>query len=85
MSGKDNTLKKQDREKMSIKKELLNKLSEKQLRKLAEFKGITFTLTEAQKKYYAGWDEKDKLVDLMNDYQGLTVADIEQFRGDHGE
>jgi hypothetical protein len=64
---------------MSIKKELLNKLSEDQLKKLAEFKGIDFTLDSLQEKYYKDWDEKDKLVDLMNDDEMLTVSDIEKF------
>ena len=64
---------------MSIKKELLNELSERQLKQLAEHKGIEFTLTMFQKKYYEGWDEKDKLVDIMNDYKELTVSDIENF------
>ena len=64
---------------MSIKKELLSELTEKQLKQFAGFKGITFTLTSNQKKYYDGWDEKEKLVDLMNDHQGVTLTDIENF------
>jgi len=64
---------------MSIKKELLSELTEEQLKQLAEFKGIKFNLSKVQKKYYAGWDEKDKLVDIMNDHQGLTVSDIEEY------
>ena len=64
---------------MSIKKELLSELSEEQLKQLAEFKGIKFTLSKVQKKYYAGWDEKDKLVDIMTDHQELTVSDIEKY------
>ena len=61
------------------KKELLNELTEKQLRQFAEFKGIKFNLTSAQKKYYSGWSEKDKLVDLICDNQGISVPDIEKF------
>ncbi|MEM0493299.1 MAG: hypothetical protein QXS02_05045 [Candidatus Thermoplasmatota archaeon] len=64
---------------MSIKKELLEELTEEQLRKLAEYKGIKFNLTEAKKKYYEGWSERDKLVDLLNDSKALTVADVERF------
>lgn len=64
---------------MSIKKELLNKLSEDQLKKLAEFKGIDFTLDRLQKDYYKDWNEKDKLVDLMTDEWQLTVSEIEKF------
>ncbi len=64
---------------MSIKKELLHELTEQQLQELADSKGIKFTLSKIQKKYYEGWDEKEKLVDLMTDHQDLTVSDIEQF------
>jgi len=64
---------------MSIKKELLNELTERQLKQLAEFRGIDFTLNRIQKKYYANWDEKDRLVDLMNDHKQLTISDIEKF------
>ncbi len=64
---------------MSIKKELLNELTEKQLKQLAENKGIDFTLNSSQKKYYRNWNEKDKLVDLMTDYKQLTVSEIERF------
>jgi len=64
---------------MSIKKELLNELTEKQLKDLAEAKGITFNLNDARKKYYEGWEEKDKLVDLMTDHQGISVTDIEHY------
>ena len=65
--------------KMSIKKELLSELTENQLKKLAEFKGIKFDLTTRQKKYYEGWDEKDKLIDYLNDNKELTLSDIENF------
>jgi Txe/YoeB family toxin of Txe-Axe toxin-antitoxin module len=64
---------------MSIKKELLNELTEEQLRKLAEAKGIKITLNSVQKEYYKGWDEKEKLVDLMNDSRRISISDIERF------
>ena len=64
---------------MSIKKELLSKLTEKHLKQLAENKGIDFNLNSSQKKYYRDWNEKDKLVDLMTDYKQLTISEIEKF------
>jgi choline kinase len=64
---------------MSIKKELLNELTEYQLRQLAESKGIAFTLNTVQKKYYENWAEKDKLVDLMSTNRQITVPEIEKF------
>ena len=64
---------------MSIKKELLNELTEHQLKKLAESKGIVFKLNNVQKKYYENWAEKDKLVDLMTTNQHITVPEIERF------
>jgi hypothetical protein len=64
---------------MSIKKELLNELTEFQLKQLAESKGIIFALNTVQKKYYENWAEKDKLVDLMSESKHLTVPEIEQF------
>ncbi len=64
---------------MSIKKELLNELTEQQLRQLADSKGIIFKLNNVQKKYYQNWDEKDKLVDLMSTDKHLTVSEIEKF------
>ena len=64
---------------MSIKKELLNELSEQQLKKLAESKGIKFKLNNIQKKYYENWAEKDKLVDLMTSNVHITVPEIEKF------
>ena len=64
---------------MSIKKELLNELTEKQLKQLAEYKGIELDLSNVQKKYYKDWDEKDKMVDLMADSKQLTVSEIEKF------
>jgi hypothetical protein len=64
---------------MSIKKELLNELSEEQLKQLAEAKGINFDLSKVQKNYYDGWDEKDKIVDLMTDNKQISVPEIEKF------
>ena len=63
---------------MSIKKELLNELSEMQLKQLAESKGIKFTLNTVQQKYYENWNEKDKLVDIIATHQQVTVSDIEK-------
>ena len=64
---------------MSIKKELLNELTENQLKQLAEIKGIEFTLNTIQKEYYIDWEEKDKLVDIMTDQKQISVSDIEKF------
>jgi len=64
---------------MSIKKELLNELSEHQLKQLAESKGIIFKLNTVQKKYYQNWAERDKLVDMMTTNEHITVSEIEKF------
>ena len=64
---------------MSIKKEMLDKLTEEQLRELAENKGIKFDLSESQKKYYDGWDEKEKIVDLMSCKDDLSLGEIEDY------
>ena len=64
---------------MSIKKEMLQELSEPQLLKLADDKGIKFKLNKTQKEYYANWDEKDKIIDLMGDKEDLTVKEIEDY------
>lgn len=64
---------------MSIKKELLNELSEHQLKQLADSKGIIFKLNNIQKKYYQNWAERDKLVDLMTTNEHITVSEIEKF------
>jgi hypothetical protein len=64
---------------MSIKKELLNELTEHQLKQLAQTKGIVFTLNNVQKKYYQNWAEKDKLVDLISTHKSVTVLEIERF------
>ena len=62
---------------MSIKKELLSKLSLEDLKRLASKKGISFSLNELQKQYYAEWPEKERIVDLMNDINDLSVREIE--------
>jgi len=64
---------------MSIKKELLDKLTEQQLRELAESKGIKFKLKKIQKKYYENWNEKDKIVDIMTSKSDLSIKEIEEF------
>lgn len=64
---------------MSIKKELLDKLTEQQLKEIAENKGIKLNLSQTQKKYYDDWDEKEKIVDLMNSKEDLTVREIEDY------
>ena len=68
---------------MSLKKELLSELTKKQLKEFAEHKGIEFSLSNSQKKYYNGWDEKEKLVDLMTDKEDVSVKDIEEFLKAH--
>ena len=64
---------------MSIKKELLNELTEIQLKQLAENKGIDFSLNDVQEKYYENWDEKDKIVDIMTDQKHISISEIERF------
>ena len=64
---------------MSIKKELLNELTENQLKQLAETKDVDFALNTIQEEYYTGWEEKDKLVDIMTDQKQISVSDIEKF------
>ena len=64
---------------MSIKKELLDELTEKQLKELAKNKDINFSMSDSQKKYYANWKEKDKLVDMINDKEDITIKEIEKY------
>ena len=64
---------------MTIKKELLNGLSELQLKEFAGHKGISLKLNSVKSKYYENWDEKDILVDIIADNKELTVAEIEKF------
>jgi hypothetical protein len=72
-------IEKRDVKNMSIKKELLNELTEKQLMELAEHKGVKLALSDVQKGYYMGWNEKDRLVDIMKDKENITVKDIENY------
>ena len=62
---------------MSLKKELLGELTEQQLKKFAEIKGLKFSMSESQEKYYADWNEKERLVDIMNDKEDITIKEIE--------
>jgi len=62
---------------MSIKKELLSQLSLSQLKKLAEEKGISFSLNKTQEDFYNNWSEKDLMIDMMNDNNDLSVKEIE--------
>jgi len=64
---------------MSLKKELLGELTEKQLKKLAENKGLKFSMSDSQEKYYANWKEKERLVDMMTDKEDITIKEIEDF------
>lgn len=64
---------------MSIKKELLERLTEQELKQIAENKGIKFNLNQIKKNYYDGWDEKDKIVDIMNSEENITIKEIEQY------
>lgn len=72
-------IEKRDVRNMSIKKELLNELTEKQLMELAEHKGVKLALSDVKKGYYMGWNEKDRLVDIMKDTRNITVKDIENY------
>ena len=63
---------------MSIKKELLSQLSVQQLKKLAEKKGISFVLNKTQEEYYSDWNEKDLMIDLMNDNHDISIHEIEE-------
>ena len=62
---------------MSLKKELLGELTEQQLKKFAESKGLKFSMSESQEKYYADWNEKERLADIMNDKEDITIKEIE--------
>lgn len=72
-------IERRDVKNMSIKKELLNELTEKQLMELAEHKGVKLALSDVQKGYYTDWNEKDRLVDIMKDTRNITVKDIENY------
>jgi len=64
---------------MSLKKELLSRLTLQQLKELALQKGMTFQLNKTQDEYYTDWSEKDRIVDLMNDNRDITIKEIEAF------
>ena len=64
---------------MSLKKELLSRLTLQQLKELALKKGLTFQLNKTQDDYYTDWSEKDRMVDLMNDNRDITIKEIEDF------
>jgi hypothetical protein len=36
-------------------------------------------MSGAQKKYYADWNEKDRLVDIMSDKEDITVGELEEY------
>ena len=63
---------------MSLKKELLSELSLQQLKELAEKKGLSFSLNETQQEYYKEWSERDRIIDLINDNQNISISEIEQ-------
>lgn len=64
---------------MSIKKELLNELTEHQLKELAKSKGINFKLKNKEKTYYTDWNEREMMIDFMSNINDLTVTEIERF------
>jgi len=64
---------------VSLKKELLRQLGIDQLKKLIEEKNIEIKLSKIQKDFYANWDEKEKLVDILNDCESIKLSDIERF------
>jgi hypothetical protein len=64
---------------MSIKKELLNELTEGQIRELANTKGVKLSLSKTQEKYYAEWNERDILIDMIGDKEDITLSEIEDF------
>lgn len=53
-------------------------MSLQQLKELVQKKGISFSLNETQQKYYAEWDERDRIIDLINDNKDITISEIEQ-------
>jgi len=64
---------------VSLKKELLRQLDLNQLKKLIKEKNIEIQLNRIQKEFYANWDEKEKLVDILNDCESVKISDIEKF------
>ncbi len=63
---------------MSLKKELLSEMTLQQLKSLAEKKGVSFSLNETQQKYYADWDEREQMIDLINDNKDISLKEIEE-------
>ena len=64
---------------MSLKKELLDKLTEDQLKSFAESKGISFSINERQEKYYESWNERDKMIDIITDNGEISIGEIEEY------
>jgi len=74
----DSNKKNRGKVKMSIKKELLSQLTINQLKKLAQSKGVSFSLNKTQEHYYAEWSERELMIDLMNDNRDITIKEIEE-------
>jgi len=64
---------------MSLKKELLYELNESQLERFIEHKDIHFILSKIQKQYYKDWNNCEKLVDIINDKQDISIKEIEEY------
>lgn len=64
---------------MSLKKELLCELTEEQLEHFVESRDIQCKLSKIQKKYYKNRGECEKLVDIINDKQDISIKDIEEY------
>jgi hypothetical protein len=64
---------------MSLKKELLDKLTEDQLKSFAESKGISFSMNKRQEKYYESWNERDKMIDIITDKGEISIGEIEEY------
>jgi hypothetical protein len=64
---------------VSLKKELLDKLTEDQLKLFAESKGISFSINERQEKYYESWNERDKMIDIITDNMEISIGEIEEY------
>jgi len=68
---------------MSLKKELLDKLTEDQIKSFAESKGISFSTSERQEKYYKSWNERDKMIDIITDNGEISIGEIEEYIKSH--
>ena len=64
---------------MSLKKELLCELTEEQLENFVESRDIQCKLSKIQKNYYKDRGESEKLVDIINDKQDVSIKDIEEY------